>query len=273
MWAVLLAALPTGLATGLGALPFVFVKELPRRAYDGVLGLGAGLMLAAATLGLLSEALHGVRAPSGAIDGVHLLLVIAGFLAGVLLAVTMDRLIPHGHARGHHQHLDPDEHQHHGHAHEPHPHPHPDERRRIYFILGAMSIHRLPEGLAIGAGFASDERRLGWLLTIAVAVQNVCEGMVMGAPLRQGGVSPARSLLLVSITGLMVPMGAAIGFGLSDLATMALPFVLALAGGTLIYVTSNEIIPESHSHGHEGTASTGLMAGFLLTMLLDALLH
>ena len=273
MWAALLAALPTGLATGLGALPFVFVKQLPRRSYDGVLGLGAGLMLAAATLGLLSEALHGVRTPAGGLNLAQLVLVVAGFIAGVLIAVTMDRLIPHGHARGHHQHLAPEEHQHHGHAHEHHPHPHPDERRRIYFILGAMSIHRLPEGLAIGAGFATGQHRLGWLLTIAVGVQNVCEGMVMGAPLRQGGVSAARSLLLVSVTGLMVPMGAALGFGLSGMAAIALPFVLALAGGTLIYVTSNEIIPESHSHGHEGTASTGLMAGFLLTMLLDAFLH
>jgi ZIP family zinc transporter len=273
VWNALLAALPTGLATGLGALPFLFVRQLPRRAYDGVLGLGAGLMLAAATLGLLSEALTGVRTPDG-LDGGRLLLVVFGFLTGVLIAVAMDRLIPHGHARGHHQHIPPEA----DHAHKPgepghhHDHHHPGERRRIYFILGAMSIHRLPEGLAIGAGFATAVHRLGWLLTIAVGVQNVCEGMVMGAPLRQGGVSPGRSLLLVSVTGLMIPVGAAIGYMLSGVAIAALPFVLALAGGTLIYVTSNEIIPESHSHGHEGTASGGLIAGFLLTMLLDALL-
>jgi len=272
VWNALLAALPTGLATGLGALPFLFVRQLPRRAYDGVLGLGAGLMLAAATLGLLSEALAGVRTPAG-LDVGRLALVVMGFLAGVLIAVLMDRLIPHGHARGHHQHIPPEA----DHAHQPgepghhHDH-HRGESRRIYFILGAMSIHRLPEGLAIGAGFAAPVHRLGWLLTIAVGVQNVCEGMVMGAPLRQGGVSPARSLLLVSITGLMIPAGAVIGYLLSGVAMAALPFVLALAAGTLIYVTSNEIIPESHSHGHEGTASGGVIAGFLLTLLLDAIL-
>ena len=136
-----------------------------------------------------------------------------------------------------------------------------------------MSIHRVPEGLAIGAGFAVDHHRLGWMLSIAVALQNVCEGMVMAAPLRQSGMSLLGSLALVSATGLVVPAGAVLGYGLSGLAVAALPFVLALAAGTLIYVTSNEIIPESHSHGHEGTASAGLVIGFLLTMLVSALVH
>lgn len=271
----LLAALPTGLATGLGALPILFGRPLPRRAYDGVLGLGAGLMLAAATLGLLAEALHGVRTDAG-LNTTRLLLVTSGFLAGVVVAVAMDRFIPHGHARGHHLHL----HAHGQHVHHEHDqgaaHDHnqaPGERRRLYFILGAISIHRVPEGLAIGAGFAADDNRLGWMLSAAVALQNACEGMVMAAPLRKGGMSPVASLLLVIATGLVVPAGAALGFALSGITVTALPFVLALAAGTLIYVTSNEIIPESHSHGHEGTASAGVITGFLVTMLLSALIH
>jgi zinc transporter, ZIP family len=284
----LTAAMLTGLATGVGALPLVFLRELPRRVYDGVLGLGAGLMLAAATLGLLSEALEDVRGPAG-LDLAKLGIVTTGFVAGVIIAVAMDRFIPHGHARGHHQHLAPEEsaparghHMHHpaphAHAHadleHTHPRSHPrPQLRQFYFVLGAISIHRLPEGLAIGAGFAVPENRLGWLLSVAVGLQNVCEGMVMVAPLRQGGLSVLRSLLLVSATGLVVPLGAALGYSLSGVALPALPFVLALAGGTLIYVTSNEIIPESHSHGHEGTASAGVITGFLLTMLLGALIR
>ena len=301
----LIAALPTGLATGLGALPVILSRQLPRRAYDGVLGLGAGLMLAAATLGLLSEALSMVRTGTRPLP-VGLLLITGGFLAGVLIAVIMDRFIPHGHARGHHAHIQGQpvvipvvrqhgEHGHaeHGHAHGLGQHPHaPDlhhahheahgapeplaadrQRNSLYLLLGAISIHRLPEGLAIGAGFAVEDSQLGWMLSAAVALQNVCEGMVMGAPLRQAGLSPIRSLLLVSATGLVVPIGAVIGFALSGIAIVALPFLLALAAGTLIYVTSNEIIPESHSHGHEGTASAGLIVGFLLTMLLGAVLH
>jgi zinc transporter, ZIP family len=275
----LTAALLTGLATGLGALPLVFIRQLPRRVYDGVLGLGAGLMLAAATLGLLTEALEGIRGPAG-LDYARLAIVTTGFVAGVVIAVAMDRLIPHGHARGHHLHLPPEPApgglHHHGHQHAAHHHQHEPpvpELRHFYFILGAISIHRLPEGVAIGAGFAVPENRLGWLLTVAVGLQNVCEGMVMGAPLRQGGLSAMRSLLLVSATGLVVPIGAALGYSLSGVALPALPFVLALASGTLIYVTSNEIIPESHSHGHEGTASAGVITGFLVTMLLGALIR
>ena len=272
----LLAALPTGLATGLGALPVLFGRPLGRRAYDGVLGLGAGLMLAAATMGLLAAAMEGVHTAAGGLDVGRLGLICGGFLVGVLLAVGMDRFIPHGHARGHHLHLHAEgAHVHHEHApdqgHDHHQEP--GERRRLYFILGAISIHRVPEGLAIGAGFAVEDNRLGWLLSAAVALQNVCEGMVMAAPLRKGGMSSLSSLLLVIATGLVVPAGAAVGYALSGIAVAALPFVLALAAGTLIYVTSNEIIPESHSHGHEGTASAGVITGFLITMLLGALIH
>ena len=197
----------------------------------------------------------------------RLTLVAVGFLAGVLVANVMDRLIPHSHARGHRQHIAlgrRDEHAH-------------DQRvelRQSYAIVGALSIHRIPEGLAIGAGFASGHgSRLGWLLVFAVGIQNICEGVVMGAPLRRSGVSPMRGLLVVAASGLAVPLGALVGQALSSWTFITLPLILALAAGILIYVTSNEIIPESHSHGHEGAASTGLVLGFLLTMLIGAVLR
>ena len=271
-----LAAAISGLATSLGALPFLFVRDLPRRAYDGILGLGAGLMLAAATLGLLAEALHGLRGPDGLQVG-QLALVVAGFVMGVVIAAAMDRFIPHHHAGGHHQHL--------GHApgHDVHDdvHEHDDaadeqraSARRAFRVVGALSLHRIPEGLAIGAGFAvPGASRIGIILAIAVGVQNVCEGIVMSAPLRQGGISPGRALGIVALTGLTIPVAAIFGQEAAGAATAAMPFVLSLAGGTLIYLTSNEIIPESHSHGNEGTASAGLVLGFLLTMVLEAILH
>jgi ZIP family zinc transporter len=268
MGAALIAATLTGLATGLGALPFLFIRELPRRAYDGILGLGAGLMLAAATLGLLREALAGVRTPGAGLDGGRLALVVTGFASGVAIAAAMDRLIPHRHARGHHQHL--------GHApgHDHHDrNSSPSDPRRGYAIIGALSIHRVPEGLAIGAGFAAVEHaRLGLLLAIVVGLQNACEGIVMAAPLRQGGIAAGRTAMIITLTGLATPLAAIAGGVLGDRTTPTMPFILALAAGTLIYVTSNEIIPESHSHGFEGTASSGVVAGFLLTMMLGALL-
>ena len=266
MLQALTAAALTGLVTGVGAFPFFFIRQLPRRAYDGILGLGAGLMLAAATLGLLHEALEGVQGAAG-LDVGRLILVVIGFLAGVLVASVMDRLIPHRHARGHRNHIAPDcpdEHAHDQHV----------EVRQSYAIVGALSIHRIPEGLAIGAGFASGHgSHLGWLLVSAVGIQNICEGVVMGAPLRLSGLSPTRGLLVVAASGLAIPLGALVGHGLSSWTVITLPLILALAAGILIYVTSNEIIPESHSHGHESAASTGLVLGFLLTMLIGAVLR
>jgi ZIP family zinc transporter len=266
----LVAAAVSGLATSLGALPFVFVRSVPRRAHDGILGLGAGLMLAAATLGLLSEAVHDVRV-DGVMDWPRLALVVLGFVVGVAVAAVMDRFIPHHHAGGHHQHL--------GHApghdvHDRHDHPDRAEARRGYAVVGALTLHRIPEGLAIGAGFASPgSSHLGLLLAIAVGVQNVCEGLVMAAPLRAGGVSGAAGFVIVATTGLAIPAAAVLGGLLAGMTAPAMPFILALAGGTLIYITSNEIIPESHSHGHEGTASAGVVLGFLVTMVLQAILH
>jgi ZIP family zinc transporter len=259
-----LAAAISGLATSLGALPFLFVRELPRRTYDGILGLGAGLMLAAATLGLLGEAIQGVRGPNG-LEVARLVLVAVGFAAGVGLAAAMDRFIPHHHAGGHHEHL--------GHApgHDPHDH---EAARNAYAVVGALSLHRVPEGLAIGAGFAvPGATHVGVILAIAVGVQNVCEGIVMSAPLRQAGVSRWHGFAIVALTGLTIPAAAVAGQLAAGAAIAAMPFALALAGGTLIYVTSNEIIPESHSHGNEGTASGGLVLGFLLTMILEAVLR
>jgi ZIP family zinc transporter len=262
MLQALAAAGLTGLATGLGAFPFFFIRRLPRRAYDGILGLGAGLMLAAATLGLLAEALAGVQGAAG-LDTVHLGKVVLGFLLGVVVAAIMDRLIPHRHAGGHHDHIGLEAHE-----------ERPEDLRRSYAIVGALSIHRIPEGLAIGAGFAAGHgSRLGWLLVMSVGIQNICEGVVMGAPLRLSGVSPSRGLAVVAASGLAVPLGALLGHALSASAVSTLPIVLALAGGILIYVTSNEVIPESHSHGHEGTASSGVVLGFLLTMIIGAVLR
>jgi ZIP family zinc transporter len=267
MRAALIAATLSGLATGVGALPFLFVRELPRRIYDGILGLGAGLMLAAATLGLLGEALTGVRTSAG-LNGPRIAMVAFGFAVGAALAAVMDRLIPHRHASGHHQHIGhgplDDHHDRHDHT--------AEDAWRGYAIVGALAIHRIPEGLAIGAGFAAvAHTRLGLLLAIAVGVQNACEGIVMAVPLRRGGVSVGRSAAIITLAGLVTPL-ATIGGSLTSHTVALLPFILALAAGTLIYVTSNEIIPESHSHGFEATASGGVVAGFLLTMLLQSVL-
>jgi ZIP family zinc transporter len=261
---LVLAATLTGSATAIGALPFAFLKQVSRRSYDTLLGLGAGLMLAAATLGLLPEALHTVRV-GATVDVGALATVLAGFTAGVALLFFMDRLIPHTHAGGHHHHME---------GQGEHDHCHHDSaaakaRHSGLLVLGAMTLHRLPEGFAIGAGFAAAEARtLGLMLAVAIALQNGVEGVVMAAPLKRGGLSAGRIVGLVGATGAAVPLAALAGFWLSEVAGV-LPFALALAAGALIYLTCNEIIPESHSHGNERPATFGILTGFVAIILLQ----
>jgi ZIP family zinc transporter len=266
----IVAATLTGLMTGVGVIPFFFRPTIPRRLYDAILGMGAGLMLSAATLGLLAESLHEVR-EGGVLQTGVLVSVLLGFAAGVLLLVLMER-IPHQHAGGHIEHITrphdamdsvhPHEHEHHEHV------------RKGLLITGAMTIHRIPEGFAIGAGFAAGPARtLGWVLAVAVAFQNACEGAVMAAPLRHAGWSRLRVLAVVTATGLATPLAATVGYVVGTQAVGALPFFLALASGALIYLISNEIIPETHSHGNEGVATLGLVAGFAVTIIVSSMGH
>ena len=258
-----------GSATTLGALPILVSRQVSRAAYDTMLGLGAGLMLAAATLGLLPEALEGVRA-GGGVDLPLFGLVLGGFSVGVALLFGMDRLIPHAHAGGHGEHL-------HGHEHEAHEHcnhPTVDDRARHQglMIVGAMALHRIPEGFAIGAGFAvAHAEPLGAMLAVAVALQNMIEGAVMAAPLKRGGLGRARLVALVTATGMSVPVAAVAGYYLAQHVAGALPFMLAVGAGALIYLACNEIIPESHSHGNERRATFGLLVGVVGIMVMKVL--
>jgi len=269
LYALVTASL-VGLMTGVGVVAFLFRKTIPRRVYDAVMGMGAGLMLSAATLGLLAEALHEVR-PQGVLDVSVLLQVLVGFALGVLVLVLMER-IPHQHAGGHREHIS----RHHDAQDSVHPHEieHHEEVRKGLIITGAMTIHRIPEGFAIGAGFAAGPARtLGWVLAVAVAFQNACEGTVMGAPLRAAGWSRKRAFLTVAATGLATPFAAIFGYLAGTYATALLPFSLALASGALLYLISNEIIPETHSHGNEGFATLGLICGFAVTIVVSSLGH
>ena len=268
---VLIISTATGLCTGLGSVPFWFVQSLPRRAYDGILGFGAWLMLSAATLGLLVQALSGVRV-QGVLQPVHLALVLAGFACGFVILFTVDRFIPHEHAGGHHEHLKEGAHFYDA-EHERAELEASSQVRQGLLISGALVFHRLPEGFAIGASFAAGATQpLGILVAASVALQNVCEGVVMAAPLRAGGVKPWRAMLVTGATGLSVPLAATIGFLFSQHISGAMPFGLALAAGSLIGVTSNEIIPETHSHGNEAAATLGIVVGFVFTILLKVAL-
>jgi ZIP family zinc transporter len=259
---LLLSALGTGMATTVGALPFLWAR-VSRRLYDTLLGFGAGLMLAAATLGLLTTALEEVRA-AGQLDLGRLALVLCGFTAGVMLLWLMDYFIPHVHAGGHHVHM-----------HGPHAHEHDDvgtARKQGFLTVGAMSLHRFPEGFAIGAAYASHGQGLGATLAVAIALQNAVEGAVMAAPLKRSGLQPWALVGLVAVTGLTIPIAAVAGYYIGLSAAGAMPLMLALAAGGLLYLACNEIIPESHSHGNEVRATFGILAGFVFLIIVQVAL-
>jgi ZIP family zinc transporter len=258
-----------GSATTLGVLPILVTREVSRRAYDTMLGLGAGLMLAAATLGLLPESLAAVRGADGVLHWARLAVTLGGFGAGVALLSLLDRLIPHAHAGGHQEHV-------HGHddahAHCDHPTVHERARHQGMLIVGAMTLHRLPEGFAIGAGFADSATvPLGVMLAVAVGLQNAIEGAVMAAPLKRGGLGRGRLVGIVAASGLSVPIAAVVGSYLAHAITGALPFMLAVGAGALLYLACNEIIPESHSHGNEKRATFGLLVGVVVIILVRVL--
>ena len=238
-----LGSLAAGLATGVGALPVLFVKHPSKRYLDLMLGFAAGVMLAASVFGLLIPA----------IDEGGVWVAVGGMLLGALVLHLVDRLIPHEHfIRGHEG---------------------PSSRlRKIWLFIIAITIHNFPEGLAVGVGFGGGSLSAAIALAIGIGLQNMPEGLAVALPLTGEGYSRGRALLYATLTGLVEPIGGLLGVSLVLLAKPILPWGLAFAAGAMLFVISDEIIPESHRNGHERLATLGVMVGFAVMMLLDVLL-
>ena len=247
---VLLTALGVGGATVFGAVIGFFFKKISHRFSDIVLAFAAGVMLAAAVLGLILPAFD-----YGGKFG--LLIVISGIFAGALCLVLVDRLVPHLHRLA-------------GGAEEAH---HGNERlNKVFLFVMAIAIHNLPEGIAAGVGFGSGNTGDALMIALGIALQNIPEGMVIIGPMLAAGISPRKTFLYASLTGVVEVVGTFIGYFAVSLATAVLPFALAFAGGTMLYVVSDEMIPETHAHGGEKGATFALLVGFCLMLLTDVLL-
>ena len=246
---VLLTALGVGAATVAGAgIGFAF-KKISHRFSDIVLSFAAGVMLAAAVFGLVLPSLD-----YGGKWG--LLITIAGIFTGALCLNLVDKLVPHLHKM-----VGPDieEHQ------------NKDLSRVLLFVM-AIAIHNLPEGIAAGVGFGTGDITQGLVIAGGIALQNIPEGMVIIGPMLAAGVSPKKTFLCALGTGLVEVVGTLLGFFAVQVATFILPFALAFAGGTMIYVISDEMIPETHAHGSERGATYALLVGFCLMLAVDVLL-
>ena len=245
---VLLTALGVGGAPVIGAaLGFIF-KKTSHRFSDIVLAFAAGVMLAAAVIGLILPSLeHEGKVP--------LLVTIVGIFCGALCLNLLDRLVPHLHRLT-------------GVDQESHPARTGQLDKVILFVM-AIAIHNLPEGIAAGVGFGTGNT--GEALTIAagIALQNIPEGMVIIGPMLAAGMSHRRTFVAALATGLVEVVGTLLGYFAVSLSTAILPFALAFAGGTMLYVVSDEMIPETHAHGCERGATYSLLGGFCLMLLMS----
>ena len=246
---VLITALGVGGATVIGALIGFAFKKLSHRFSDIVLSFAAGVMLSAAILGLIL--------PSIEYGGKYgLLFTIPGVFAGALCLNLIDKLVPHLHKM-----IGPDIEAHNN-----------ANLSKVLLFVTAIAIHNLPEGIAAGVGFGSGNTSQALLIAGGIALQNIPEGMVIIAPMLAAGVTPRRTFICAMLTGLVEVVGTLIGYLAVSVASAILPFALAFAGGTMLYVVSDEMIPETHAHGSERGATYALLIGFCVMLISDVLL-
>ena len=142
----------------------------------------------------------------------------------------------------------------------------------MLLFVTAIAIHNLPEGLAAGVGFGTGDNTQAVIIALGIAIQNIPVGMVIIGPMLASGISPRRTFLLASMTGIVEVLGTLIGYFAVSISSAILPFALAFAGGTMLYVISDEMIPETHAHGHERGATYALLVGFCLMLVTDFLI-
>ncbi|MGA7595195.1 MAG: ZIP family metal transporter [Gallionella sp.] len=244
----------TGFATtALGAVPALWLRGLPQRVEDSLLGFAAGMMLAASAFSLL---LPGLDAAADMLGNKALGsgVVVIGMALGVLLMLGLDEFTPHEHEKTG-------------------PCGAGFERcSRIWLFVFAIALHNLPEGMAIGVSFSQADMAVGLPLTTAIALQDIPEGLAVAQALRGAGFNPGFAVLVAIASGKLEPFGSLLGVGLSSGLALAYPAGPGLAAGAMIFVVSHEVIPETHRNGHQTFATIGLMIGFALMMVLDTTL-
>ena len=250
MQLVFLTALGVGGATVIGSVVGFLFKKISHKFSDIVLAFAAGVMLAAAVLGLIL--------PSIEYGGKFALIVtVAGIFTGAVCLNLIDKLVPHLHKL-----VGADIEKHSDNA----------NISKVLLFVTAIAIHNLPEGIAAGVSFGSGNTTEALIIAGGIALQNIPEGMVIIAPMLAAGISPSRTFLCALATGLIEVAGTLLGYFAVSIASAILPFALAFAGGTMLYVISDEMIPETHAHGSERGATYALLVGFCLMLISDVLL-
>ena len=237
-------SLIAGLATGLGAIPVFFVRKVPQKVIDVLLGFSVGIMLAASFFSLII--------PSLEIGGV--IQTTIGVILGFLLIHLVNEYVPHEHVvKGVEGAM-------------------ALRLKRIWLFTIAMAVHNFPEGLAVGVSFATGDPSEALAITTAIGVQNMPEGLAVALALISTlHYSAIFSFLVALATGLVEPIAGVLGALVINVFKELLPYLMSFAGGAMLYIVSNEIIPESHRLGHEEYASFGFIMGFIIMMIFDSI--
>lgn len=247
---IALSCLLPGLMTGIGALPIFFTRKVSQGLLDVLLGAAAGVMLAATCFSLI---LPSIEYGGGNLKAV--LITSAGILAGAVMLDLIDKYAPHEHLLDNRIE---------GNS--------PDSLKKIWLFIIAITIHNFPEGLATGVGFGTDNIMNGVIIAFGIGLQNMPEGLAVALSLVREKYTVRKAFLIALLTGLVEPVGAFLGYGMVSIFQPVLGFILALAGGAMLFVISDEIIPETHSNGYEREATYGIIIGFIIMMILDILL-
>lgn len=244
------ASLLAGLATALGAIPLLFIKRVSDKTRDGMLGFGAGVMLAASCFSLILPGIDAAQALTGSKTQAALI-VAAGLGAGALFLFLSHNLIPHEHFIKGSDSVSS------------------LKLKQIWLFVGAVTLHNFPEGLAVGVGFGGGNIAEGAALALGIGLQNIPEGLVVALAMLTAGYTRLKAFGVALLSGLVEPVGGAFGAGVMTVAQPVLPWALAFAAGAMLFVVSHEIIPESHRNGHESRATGGVLGGFAIMMVLD----
>ena len=233
-----------GLGTSIGGLALLVAKRPGEQTLAWMLGFTAGVMLAATSFSLLVPALG-----SGTVAEVA-----AGLLAGAAALAFFDAVLPHAHARLRER----------GHERE-----RAELEQRAILLLAALTLHNVPEGVAVGIAFAAGGPELGVPIALAIGIQNIPEGFAAAAPLLAAGRRRRDAAGVAALTGAVEPPAAFAAFAAFAIVEALLPFGLSFAAGAMLYVVVDELIPEANAGGNERVATIALVVGFALMLVLD----
>jgi len=227
-----IASLITGLCTGVGAIPILFIKNLSEKTEDILLGFAAGIMVFAGAYSLIYPCME---------QG-YIIQAVVGILLGAFLMYYLEKKIPEDKVDG-----------------------------NFMFVI-ANIIHNIPEGFVIGAGYESQGKNTGILFAVAIAIQNIPEGLIIGNILKNTLHSKYKAILYTFLIGMGEPLSAGIGILALQYIKFLIPFSMAFAGGSILYVVSNEMIPKCHCRGNEKKATFGFVLGFVVMVILRGII-